>query len=352
MARIVVLGAGVMGSAFTTPLAENGHDVRLVGTHLDGDIIEQIHQDHYHPKLRAHLAESVKPYMHLQLDEALEGADLVVLGVNSLGVHWAAEQLAPRLPENVPVLMLTKGLAGDGKKLQILPEALRAGLPQDRSYQIGAIGGPSIAGELAVRRPTGVVVTGLAPAALERFAAMLKTPYYHVWTSTDLVGIEVCVALKNLYALAVGLALGWLEKAPPAENSAQMHNAAAAVFAESLSEMLYLVEWMGGQPRSVYTLPGVGDLYVTCQGGRNGRMGRLLGLGHRYADAKARFMPDETIEGAELALAIGPTVETLIHDNRLDGKALPLMRTVIDIVCHDAPAVLPWDDLFTARSQP
>jgi glycerol-3-phosphate dehydrogenase (NAD(P)+) len=352
MARIVVLGAGVMGSAFTTPLADNGHDVRLVGTHLDGDIIEQVHENHYHPKLRIHLAESVKPYMHLQLDEALEGADLIVLGVNSLGVDWAAAQLGPRLSEKVPVLMLTKGLAGDGKTLQILPQALRAGLPHDRSYLIGAIGGPSIAGELAARRPTGVLVTGPDPAALERFASMLRTPYYHVWTSTDLVGVEVCVALKNLYALAVGLAQGWLEKGEPAENNARMHNLAAAIFAQSMSEMSYMVEWMGGQQRSVYALPGAGDLYVTCQGGRNGRMGRLLGLGNRYAEAKAREMPDETIEGAELALAIGPTTEAMIRNNQLDGRALPLMRTMVDIICHDAPAVLPWDELFTARSRP
>lgn len=352
MAKIVVLGAGMMGSAFTTPLADNGHDVRLVGTHLDGDIIEQVHQDHYHPTLRIHLAESVKPYMYVQLDEALEGADLVVLGVNSLGVNWAAAQLAPRLPENVPVLMLTKGLVGDGKSLQILPQALRAGLPHDRSYRIGAVGGPSIAGELAARRPTGVVVTGPDPAALERLASLLRTPYYHVWTSTDLVGVEVCVALKNLYALAVGLALGSLENAGPTENNAQMHNLAAAIFAQSLSEMSYMVEWMGGQARAVYTLPGVGDLYVTCQGGRNGRMGRWLGLGYRYTDAKARHMPDETIEGAELALAIGPTIEALIRNRELEASALPLMRTMIDIVCRDAAAVVPWDAFFMARSQP
>ena len=96
------------------PLADNGHQVRLVGTHLDGDIIEEIHDSHFHPRLNCRLAETVLPYTWDRLGEALAGADLVVLGVNSLGVEWAAERLGPVLPPDVPVLTLTKGLSGDG----------------------------------------------------------------------------------------------------------------------------------------------------------------------------------------------------------------------------------------------
>jgi glycerol-3-phosphate dehydrogenase (NAD(P)+) len=211
---------------------------------------------------------------------------------------------------------------------------------------LAAIGGPSIAGELAARRHTCVVFTGPDEALLDRLAGLLRTPYYHVWTTTDMVGVEVCVALKNVYALAVGLVGGLLEKEGIADNGAVMHNLAAALFAQGLSEISYLVEYMGGQQRSVYTLPGAGDQYVTSMGGRNGRMGRWLGLGLRYSEAKTRYMPDDTIEGAELATAIGPTLEAMVDQGKLDGTALPLLRTMIDIVCHDAPVRIPWDDFF------
>jgi glycerol-3-phosphate dehydrogenase (NAD(P)+) len=256
--------------------------------------------------------------------------------------------LGPLLPPQVPLLMLTKGLAGDGGRLRLLPDVLRGGLPAPTRAQVSivAVGGPSIAGELAARRHTCVVLTGPAQAVLDRLASWLRTPYYHIWTSTDMVGVEVCVALKNVYALSVGLVGGLLEKEGIAENGAVMHNLSAAIFAQGLWEIAYLVEAMGGQPRSVFTLPGAGDQYVTSQGGRNGRMGRLLGLGMPYSHAKARHMPEDTIEGAELAQAVGPTLEALFAQGSLDGGALPLLRTMIDIVCHDTQVNIPWDEFF------
>jgi len=348
MANIVILGAGLMGTAISVPLSDNGHRVRLVGTHLDSDIIEEIHETRVHPRLRTRVADSLEPYTWDRLGEAMEGVDLVVLGVNSAGIDWAAEVLGPVLPPEVPVLAVTKGLAGDGDKIRILPDVLRSGLPADYRdrVRLNAIGGPSIAGELAARRHTCVVFTGRDQALVERLAAMLRTPYYHIWTSTDVVGVEVCVALKNVYALAVGLVGGMLEAEGVAANGAVMYNLAAAIFAQGLSEISYLVHYMGGQQRSVYTLPGAGDQYVTSMGGRNGRMGRLLGLGMSYSQAKAEHMPEDTIEGAELARAIGPTVEALVARGALDGTALPLLRTMVDIVCNDAPVRIPWDDFF------
>ena len=354
MANIVILGAGVMGSAFSVPLADNGHSVRLVGTFLDDDVIEEIQQSGRHPRLRAPLPQSVQPYTYDRLDEALVDADLVVLGVNSLGIDWAAYMLADRLPETTPLLFLTKGLEGDGENLHILPHALRNQLPErlQAQVQLAAVGGPSIAGELAMRHPTGVVITGTDTALLNRLAELLRTPYYHVWPSTDLVGVEICVSMKNIYALAVGLAAGLQEKAdeaekqPPSREKDVMHNLAAAIFAQGLYETSYLVEFMGGQQRSVLTLPGAGDLYVTCQGGRNSRMGRLLGRGERYTEAKRDRMPEETIEGAELALAIGETVEKMVYYQKLNGDALPLLRTMIDIVCNDGEVVIPWEKFF------
>ena len=348
MSKIVILGAGLMGTAFSIPLADNGHSVHLVGTHLDGDIIEELHESRVHPKLRTRVADTLQPYTYDRLAEAMRDAELVVLGVNSRGVDWAAHMLGPLLPPQVPLLMLTKGLAGGGGQLRLLPDVLRAGLPAPARGQvrIAAVGGPSIAGELAARRHTCVVLTGPDQAMLDRLAGWLRTPYYHIWTSTDMVGVEVCVALKNVYALSVGLVGGLLEKEGTAENGAVMHNLSAAIFAQGLWEIAYLVEAMGGQPRSVFTLPGAGDQYVTSQGGRNGRMGRWLGLGMPYSQAKASYMPEDTIEGAELAQAVGPTLEGMVAQGTLDGAAIPLLRTMIDIVCHDAPVSIPWDDFF------
>ncbi|MEM4644077.1 MAG: 2-dehydropantoate 2-reductase N-terminal domain-containing protein [Candidatus Methanomethylicaceae archaeon] len=348
MANVVILGAGVMGTAFSFPLADRGYDVRLVGTHLDGDIIEEIQESGIHPKLHSRVPDKVIPYTIAGLEEALVGADLLVLGVNSLGVKWAAETLAPLLPPDLPVLMLTKGLTGDQKGLQILPEILRQGLPTDYRdrVRIAAVGGPSIAGELAARRHTCVVITGSDQSLLQKLQHMLQTPYYHVWISTDLIGVEVCVALKNAYALGVGLVMGWLEKEGLADNKAAMHNLAAALFAQGLWETAYLVQYMGGDLSSVYTLPGAGDLYVTCQGGRNSRMGRLLGLGIPYNQAKRDYMPDETVEGAELLLEIGPTIESLIKDGILDGDRLQLVRTLAAIVSSEEAIPIPWDKFF------
>jgi len=110
--------------------------------------------------------------------------------------------------------------------------------------------------------------------------------------------------------------------------------------------MEYLVAGMGGKAESVYGLAGSGDLYVTCQAGRNSRMGRLLGSGLRYAQARAERIPHDTVEGAELARAIGPLLETQLESGALDRAKLPLAAAVIDAVCHDALFDLSWDTLW------
>lgn len=348
MANVVILGAGLMGTAFATPLTDNGHRVHLVGTHLDGDMIEEIHDRRFHPRLRAHVPAQVAPYSYDRLSEAMGDADLVVLGVNSLGVEWAASRLGETMDRDVPILMLTKGLDGDRGRLEILPQVLRRGLPVARrkEVRVAAVGGPSIAGELAARRHTCVMITGEDDGLLQELASLLRTSYYHVWTSTDVVGVEVSVAMKNVYALAVGLVGGFLEREVSGEGGAVMHNLAAAIFAQGLDEIAYLVDVMGGRSQSAYRLPGAGDLYVTSMGGRNGRMGRWLGQGIPYSQAKATYMADETVEGAELALAIGETVDAMVADGRLDAARIPLLRTMIEVVCRDAEPHIPWDDFF------
>jgi glycerol-3-phosphate dehydrogenase (NAD(P)+) len=141
---------------------------------------------------------------------------------------------------------------------------------------------------------------------LNRVVDLLETSYYHASTSKDVIGIEVCAAFKNLYTIGVGSAKGRLERTGSAENGALMHNLGAALFSQAMAELSILVSYLGGDQASVVALAGAGDLYVTCQAGRNCRLGRLLGLGLTYLRAKADHMAAETIEGAELTLAVVP----------------------------------------------
>jgi glycerol-3-phosphate dehydrogenase (NAD(P)+) len=350
MAIITLIGAGVMGSALTFPAADNGHDVRLVGTHLDEEIIRSCKTSRFHPRLKRPIHEKVRPFYHSELAEAVDGAEIVALGVNSRGVHWAADTLGPLLRPGQIILMVTKGLesTADGE-LMVLPDVLASRLPETiRSLvHFAAIGGPSIAGELAARRPTSVVFVARNADILPRLREIFMTPYYHIWTSTDIVGVEVCVALKNPYALAVGLAAGVLEKqGAPDVAGAKMHNYAAAVFAQGLAETAYLVQHLGGGLETVFSLPGAGDLYVTTQGGRNSRMGRLLGLGMSYSDA-VEEMPDETIEGVDAVIAIMPAIEQQIASGKIEADALPLLRALHRIVTRNAPVDLEFNRFFS-----
>ncbi|MBN2471598.1 MAG: glycerol-3-phosphate dehydrogenase [Anaerolineae bacterium] len=350
MAIITVVGAGVMGTAMTFPAADNHHDVRLVGTHLDEDIINSCRSQRFHPRLKQTIPESVQPFSYTEIGEAVAGAEVIILGVNSHGVHWAAEMLGPHLQPGQIILMVTKGLesAADGR-LELLPDVLRNRLPSSIRDQVryAAIGGPSIAGELAARRHTSVVFVSREPNVLPRLQQLFHTPYYHIWTSTDMAGVEVCVALKNPYALAVGLATGLLEKQHgPDAAGAHMHNYAAALFAQGLAETVYLVRLLGGQAETVYSLPGAGDLYVTTQGGRNARMGRLLGLGMSYSDA-VEEMPGETIEGIDAVIALMPAVEQMIASGKIAPDALPLLQTLHRIVTRNSAVTFDFNSFFS-----
>jgi glycerol-3-phosphate dehydrogenase (NAD(P)+) len=351
MANILILGAGVMGSAFSILLADAGHNVRLVGTHLDRGWIDGIRTTGIHPKLKTMLPDTVVPLTHDQLGEALhDNIDLIVLGVSSAGVDWAIRQLGHSLRKPEPILMLTKGLAVRNNTLCILPNIVRDGLADYgmKSVPVSAVGGPCIAWELVARRDSSVVIAYSDTKLLNWIISIVTTPYYHACPNPDIIGVEVCAALKNFYTLAIGYPAGLLEKQGKADNGAHMHNLAAGLFTQTLAEMSYIVGFMGGTAASVYGLAGTGDLYVTCQAGRNSRMGHLLGTGLRYSEVKAHYMAEETVEGAELALAIGPTLKNLLDQEKLHQAALPLAAAIIDTVCHDLPMRIPWTKFYSS----
>jgi glycerol-3-phosphate dehydrogenase (NAD(P)+) len=349
---VAIVGAGVMGSALCFPLVDNGHDVRLIGTHLDEEIIKSIRIRGYHPRLKRPMPDVSEKFQVLQHTDmaAIQGAQIVVLGVNSQGVHWVAEKIGPHLQAGQILLMVTKGLesTADGH-LMILPDVLHARLPANIRDQVvyAAVGGPSIAGELAARRHTSVVFTSRNANVLPLLQTTFATPYYHIWASQDIIGVEVCVALKNPYALAVGLAQGVLEKIPTTDVAgAKNHNYAAAIFAQGLAEMAYLVQHLGGGLQTVFSLPGAGDLYVTTQGGRNSRMGRLLGMGLKYSEA-VEEMPDETVEGIDAVIAMTPAVEAMISRGEITPEALPLLRALHEIVARGATVDFAFKSFFS-----
>lgn len=335
MATVLILGAGVMGTAFATPLGDAGNEVRLVGTHLDAAIIDSIRGSRLHPRLRTTVHERVTPYRHDELGQALtEDVALIVLGVSSPGVRWAIDQLRPRLPGRRPVLLLTKGFEAHAGRLRVFTETVEQAL----GGPCGGIAGPCIAQELAVRRQSGVVCAFRQMELIRLVLDLVAVPYYHARASTDLVGVETCAASKNFFTLGVGAG-----HAPEAAgNGAMAHNHAALLFAQAQLEMDHLNAAMGGRRETVTGLAGTGDLYVTVQGGRNSRLGRHLGRGLRFSEAMRRHMAGETVEGAELALMVGPTMLAMMRDGGLSADRLPLARAIIATICDDQPLDLPW----------
>ncbi len=349
MAIVTILGAGRMGTAVTWPLRDNGHEVRLVGTHLDGEIIRACQERRFHPGLRRRIPDGVQPLYLEQLDQALAGADVIVSGVNSLGVHWIGRTLAPRLWPGASILSLSKGLeAGADGVLRTLPEVLASELPAGlrEAVTISAVAGPVLAYELSGRRISGTVFCGPERDALSRLRDIFHNAYYRVWLSTDLTGVEVFAALKNAYTIGIGAARGMLEAAGgPDEINAAMHNTAALLFAAAAHELAQIVRLMRSRPEGFAGLQGAGDLYVTCTGGRTFRLGWLLGTGLTYAQAQAA-MQEETLEGAFAVLQMARILPVWQAAGRIGPDDLPMLRAISRALTTDTPLALPWDDLM------
>jgi glycerol-3-phosphate dehydrogenase (NAD(P)+) len=348
LANVVILGSGVMGSALAAPLADNGHDVRLVGTHLDRAIIDAIRSTGVHPGLDREVPPSVNAYQLEELDAAFEDAEIVVSGVNSVGVEWAGERIAALLRPGQLVIAIAKGLrAHENGDLRILPDVLAEPVPADLRERVGwaAIIGPAIAGEVAARRETCVVFCGRDDTVLDRLAAMFRTDWYHVWTSLDFVGCEICAAAKNCYALGIGLAEGELERRGEAASPDRAHNYEAALFAQSAAEIRQWASLVGGQPDTASWLPGVGDMYVTSTGGRNVKVGTLLGTGLDFADAAAR-LGNPTLEGAAAITVFGDALAKLTQRGLVAEDDFPLMRHLYEVIGLGRPLNVPWSRFF------
>jgi glycerol-3-phosphate dehydrogenase (NAD(P)+) len=208
------------------------------------------------------------------------------------------------------------------------------------------VAGPCIAGELARRVDTTVVFCGRDSDAVARFEALLAGSYYRVWSETDVVGAEISAALKNAYAMAMAFGAGVHEARGGQAGSVALHNYEASVFAQAVHEMQLIVQAGGGSASTVVGLPGVGDLHVTCNGGRTGRFGRWLGLGVGRNEAISR-MEGATLECLEILEVMREALPEL--EAKLGRGMLPLLEHMIDVALDDKPVAPPFSSFFRGQ---
>jgi len=344
MKKIAIIGAGMMGSALAFPARENGHDVRLVGTPLDGEIIEACLKTGQHPKFDRTFPDGVKYYQFEQWKEAIKDVDFIIGGVSSFGVDWFLESVLAELDPAIPVLSVTKGLINleDGTLISYPDYWQRELAKKGIKRTINAIGGPCTSYELVFHDQTEVAFCGEKSEEIRMMKEAMQTPYYHISLTNDVVGLESAVALKNGYALAIAMTIGLVNRHHGPE--AGLHfNSQAAAFYQGVKEMRLLLE-MQGASRDCENI-GIGDLYVTVYGGRTRKVGILLGEGKSYKEA--------------MEILSGVTLESLVVSRRVYNamarKAELGLANLADfpMLCHAAAvldkgkdAELPWE-LFT-----
>ena len=342
MKKILVLGAGAMGSAFTVPCVDNNNDVVLVGSHLEDDAIDNIKKENnFHKILNCKLPKNlrVEKFKNFQ-DEIKTKPDLIVVGVNSKGIEWAGKEISKNYNSSTSILLLTKGLSVINNKFETLAEKFKLILANNNVTEssISAVGGPCLASGLVNRIKSSVVLANENKDVVKNIENIISTDYYSTEFSDDLLGVEICAAIKNIYSMIIGASEGLSSSNVNKDIKSKYYlNTAASLMYKAISEMVYFTKSLKGKEESVYGLSGLGDLYVSSAGGRNSKMGKYLGEGYDYKTAKEKFMKNETIEGAELALEIGTKV---LKD--FDRKKIPLMISLIESIIENKKLEINW----------
>ena len=163
---------------------------------------------------------------------------------------------------------------------------------------------------MANKNLTSVVIANKNIQIAKQIGKLISTKYYLSEFSNDIIGIEICSAIKNIYSMIIG--------------AGQNLNTSSGLFQRSIIEMEYLIKYFKGKDSTILGLAGVGDLYVSAAGGRNSKMGSYLGKGFTFQKAKKKFMPKETVEGEKLAKEIAPFIFKRINKNRI-----PLMTNLL-----------------------
>lgn len=342
MKKITIIGAGMMGSALAFPAAENGNEVRLVGTHLDRDIIENCRAKGRHTKFNKDFPAGVSYYQIEELETALIGTDFIICGVSSFGVEWFRDEILPKLPENIPVISVTKGLMNtpEGNLLTYL-DIWQAKLDElGKNIPLNAIGGPCTSYELVAHDQTEVSFCGKDLNVLRMIKSAMATDYYHISLSTDIVGVESAVALKNGYALGIALTIGLNQKAFGIDS--ELHfNSQAAIFGQSVREMNKLLKLQGAGDFDNLVL-GAGDLYVTVYGGRTRLVGILLGRGLNIDEAKAE-LKGVTLESLVVAERVAKAIKVKAEKGLVNIEEFPLLMHIDEIITQKKPVDIPWE---------
>lgn len=316
---LAVLGAGAWGTVIAALLARNGHAVRL-WTHRSDHAAAMAttrSNDAYLPGLR--LADAIHPTADLRA--AVEGAALAFLAVPSRAIRGLVERLAS-LPRPSGVVSCAKGIEiGTFRRLSEVVSERLAGV------SIAALSGPNLAGEIALGLPAATTVASDDGRLAKRVQGLLHQATFRVYTSADVVGVEVAGALKNVIALAAGMSDGL----------GLGDNAKASIITRGLAELVRLGTALGGQPRTFYGLAGLGDLVATCTSARsrNHTAGERIARGATLAELDAEHLTAEGI----------PTVRAVHEHATTHDIDLPITREVYHVVYdgkdpHDAIADL------------
>ena len=310
MRKILVIGAGAMGAAFTFPLVDNNHKVTLTEPYNKDLQKKLLKKNKFHPTLKLKLSKrvSIKKFSSELIEEKW---DLIVVAVSSIGIEMVRQYLK-NIKRKISILVLTKGLKYDrnNKKIITMSEQLSKG---NQNLNISVLKGPCLAKELAKKIKSYTVIANKDINIAKNIGKLISTKYYKTEYSSDVKGVEFSSAIKNIYSMIIG--------------SGEGENTASALFRKSLDEMEYLIKYFRGKKETVHGLAGVGDLYVSAVGGRNSKMGEYLGEGFTFKVAKNKFMKNDTVEGADLAREIAPYILKKINKNKI-----PLMFALLDAI--------------------
>ena len=311
MKKILVIGGGAMGSAFTIPCLENNNMVTITEPYSKVFIRNLSSNNKFHSALKINLPKKLR-FKKFSNDLLKEKFDLIVIALSLPGIDFIGQKLK-MLKVKSPILVLTKGLKYEKKNKRIftISEQLK------KNYllsDVSILKGPCLAKELAKKNQTSVIIANKNIKKAKKIGKMISTNYYLIEFSRDVIGVEVCSAIKNIYSMIIG--------------AGQSLNASSNLFQKSIVEMKYLTKYFKGMDETTLGLAGIGDLYVSAAGGRNSKMGSYLGKGFTFKTAKKKFMPNDTVEGEQLAKEIAPFILKRVNKKRIP-LMINLLRTII-----------------------
>jgi glycerol-3-phosphate dehydrogenase (NAD(P)+) len=316
MTRVAVLGAGSWGTALACHLARSGHRVRLWGR--DGALLAEMRESGenrvYLPGVRIPAGLTATS----QLEEALDGAGFVVWAVPSHGLRAVARQARPLLPAGVILVSATKGL--EVESFRRMSEVLRE--EAGEAHPVAVVSGPSFALEVARQLPTALSVACQDLVTAAAVQQEFRGPTLRLYVTSDVIGVEIGAALKNVIAIAAGVV----------EGLALGHNAMAALITRGLAEITRLACVEGARPETLAGLSGLGDLVLTCTGdlSRNRQVGIELGRGRSIDDILSGMrMVAEGVRTTHAAVSLAARcgIELPIASQMaavLDGRTPPL----------------------------